>query len=453
MTDIADTMFTAPEMAAVFSGASSVQRMLEFEAALARAQANAGMIPQAAAEGIAAKCRVELFDVSALFRDAAEAGTPAIPLARRLTDLVEGDARGFVHWGATSQDVIDTALVLQIRNGLDILTGGLADVAAACAALAERHRHTPMAGRTLLQHAVPITFGLKAARWLALTARLIRRLHDLRSHALVVQLGGAAGTLAAMGSQGLRVMELLAQELNLGVPELPWHTERDRIAEIAAALGTVAAAMAKIATDVALLAQTEVGEASSAAAATTGRSSAMPHKRNPVEATNAIACARLAIGLVPVILSAAVQEHERAAGGWQAEWQAVPDLFRLTSGSVQWVQRALSGLQVDAERMRANLDLTHGLIMTEALTMALAQKLGRHDAYLLVQRVSDQTAQSGTSLRDAAASDAQIRAVLSADEINRALDVSAYLGSADAFIDRALKAFRALRSSRQERTR
>ncbi|MGQ0568043.1 MAG: 3-carboxy-cis,cis-muconate cycloisomerase [Armatimonadota bacterium] len=438
MIDIGTTMFTSPEMAAVFSGPSLIQRMLDFEAALARAEAAAGLIPQTAAEAIASRCRVERFDVPALYQDAPGAGTLAVPLIRMLTGLVEGDARRFVHWGATSQDAIDTAMVLQMRDGLDLLTRRLLDIARTCAGLAEHHRHTPMAGRTLLQHAVPITFGLKAARWLGATTRLLQRVHELRERALVVQFGGAAGTLASLGSEGMRVMELLARELDLAVPDLPWHTERDRVGEIAGVLGTVAATVAKVASDIALLSQTEVGEVSTAAQAGEGRSSTMPQKRNPVEAMAASACARLAIGLVPILLSAGMQEHERAAGGWQAEWEAIPQLFRRTSGAVEWVHRAVRGLEVDADRMRANLDRTHGLIMAEALTMALAAHIGKDEAYQVVQRVCDRAMQVGAELREVAASDERIRAVLLPDQIEHALDVSAYLGSTDAFIDRAL---------------
>lgn len=449
MSDLSDTLFTSAEMTAVFSGPTFVQRMLDVEAALARAQAAAGVIPKPAADVIAAQCRAEHFDVPALFEDAARAGTPAIPLVRRLTDLVKGDARGFVHWGATSQDIVDTAAVLQVKEGLGLLLGGLSDVASASAALAGQHRNTPMAGRTLLQHAVPITFGLKAARWLAMTVRLMQRLGEVRDRACVVQLGGAAGTLAAMGDRGLRVMEGLAEQLGLGVPDLPWHTERDRIAEIAAATGTAAGAMGKIATDIVLLSQTEVGEVSPAAP---GRSSAMPQKRNPVDAVNAVASARLAVALVAAVLSTLIQEHERAAGGWQAEWQAVSDLFRAAAGAVRWTDRAVSGLQIDARRMRENLDSTRGLIMAEALTVALAVKVGREEAFAIVRRLSDQTSAQGLGLRDAVTSDGRVREILSEEELDRALDATAYLGSADTFVDRALQAFRNLPPSMKGRS-
>lgn len=444
MTDPAEALFAAPAMAAIWSGEAHVRGMLAFEAALARAEARAGVIPEGAAEAIAAACRVELFDVAAIYREAAVAGTPAIPLVRALTEGVEGGARGYVHWGATSQDAIDTALVLQIRAGLDLLSSRLVDVAGACASLAERHRATPMAGRTLLQQALPITFGLKAARWLALATRQVRRLGEVRERISVVQLGGAAGTLASLGEAGIRVTELLAEELGLEVPDLPWHAERDRVAEVAAALGVVAGAMAKIAGDLVLLAQTEVGEVAEAAAPGEGGSSAMPQKRNPVAATLARAAARLAIGEVPVVLGAMAQEHERAAGAWQAEWEAVPSLFRFTAAAVERTRIALDGLEVDPERMRASLARSGGQIMAEALTMALAPRLGRHEAFRVVRQASERATKTGEDLRQAALADERVRDTLAPDEIARVFDPAGYLGSTGTYIDRALADFRAL---------
>ena len=445
-----DALFSTPSMSAAFSPEAHVRAMLAFEAALAQAEARAGIIPQEAASAIAASCRVELFDVATLYREAAVAGTPAIPLVRMLTERVEGEARKFVHWGATSQDAIDTALMLQMRAGLDLLIANMFDVCEACATLAEKHRHTLMAGRTLLQLALPITFGLKAARWLALATRQVHALQERREKGLAVQLGGAAGTLASLGEKGekgLQVVELLAAELDLPVPDLPWHTERDRVAGIAATLGVVAGGMAKVASDIALLAQTEVGEVSEGAAPGKGGSSAMPQKHNPVDATSAIAAARLAIGVVPVVLSAMQQEHERAVGGWQAEWAAIPNLFCYTASAVEGVRGAVTGLQVDSARMKANLDLTGGLIMAESLTMALAPKVGRPEAYRIVQTISNQVTGSGKTLRQVALEDGQVSAVLSPEEIDAALDPARYLGSADAFIDRALAAYQRVKSS------
>jgi 3-carboxy-cis,cis-muconate cycloisomerase len=402
------------------------------------------VIPQAAADAIAASCRSDLYDATAIWREAAVAGTPAIPLVRVLTERVDADARRYVHWGATSQDAVDTALMLQMRDGLRILCGDLLSLCVGCASLAERHRHTLIAGRTLLQQALPITFGLKAARWLALALRQARELRERQARSLAIQLGGAAGTLAALGDAGIRVAELLAEELGLPAPDLPWHAERDRVASVAASLGITAGAMSKIAGDIILLAQTEVGEAAEAAAPGKGGSSAMPQKRNPVDATLALAAARLAIGQAPVMLSAMAQEHERAAGAWQAEWSALPDLFRTTAGDVAHVRDAVRGLQIDADRMRANLDLGGGLLMSESLMVALARHIGRPDAQPLVQAAASRAQTQGLNLRQAALDDTQIRALLSPEEIDRALDPAGYLGCADSFVDRALASYHEL---------
>lgn len=447
MAEPVELLFSTPTMSAVFSAEAHVRQMLTFEAALAQAEARAGIIPHAAALSIAASCRVELFDVVALYHEAATAGTPAIPLVRMLTAQVGGEASRYVHWGATSQDAIDTALMLQMREGLDLLATDLLSICATCATLSEQHRHTVMAGRTLLQQALPITFGLKAARWLALTMRQMQALRDHHTRTLAVQLGGAAGTLASLGEKGLQVVELLAEELALPVPELPWHTERDRVAGIAATLGIVAGAMAKIAGDLALLAQTEVGETTEASAPGKGGSSAMPQKRNPVDATSAIAATRLAVGVVPVILSAMAQEHERAVGGWQAEWTAIPDLFRFTAHAVERLRDAVAGLQIDPARMSANIDLTHGLVMAEALTMALSPHVGRPAAYRIVQEACKQATTAGAHLRQTAMQDAQVRAILSPGEIDHVLEPARYLGSTDAFIDRVLEDYRRVQLS------
>jgi len=437
------TLFTTPEMAAIFSAEAHVRQMLRFEAALARAEARVGVIPAEGADAIASACRVEQFDVAALYREAVVAGTLAIPLVRALTEHAGDAGRKWVHWGATSQDAIDTALMLQMSEGLDLLIGDVLRMCASCAALAERHRATLMVGRTLLQQALPITFGLKAARWLALATRQALALREQRARSLALQFGGAVGTLAALGDNAMAVAELLAVELGLPLPDLPWHAERDRVANIAAALGVGAGAMAKIAYDVALLAQTEVGEVSEASAPGKGGSSAMPQKHNPVDAMLALAASRLATGQVPVILGAMAQEHERAAGGWQAEWAAIPELFRATAGAVAHVAQVVAGLQADADRMRVNLEQSNGLVMAEALTMALAPRLGRPEAQRLVEELARRV-QSGVTLREAALGEPQVCAILSEDEITRALDPAGYLGNADRLIDRALAGYRAL---------
>jgi 3-carboxy-cis,cis-muconate cycloisomerase len=445
--NLGEAMFSIPEMTALFSGPAFVERMLRFEAALARAEARAGLIPQEAAEAIAACCRVERFDLPVLFQESAGAATPAVPLVRMLTALVGGEAKRYVHWGATSQDATDTAMMLQVREGLDLLAGRLLAAGDACAALAAEHRKTPMAGRTFLQHAVPITFGLKAARWLAAISRSVIRLRAVRDDAVALQFGGAGGTLASLRERGEEVAAHLAEELNLARPGLPWHAERDRIGEIAAAVAITTGSMAKIASDLVLLSQTEVDEVSTAAGAGGGRSSAMPHKRNPVQATEALAASRLATGAAATLLGGMAHEHERSVGALQAEWQALPDLFRFAAGAVEWLATALAHLEVHPDRMRANLHRSGGLLMAEALTMALAEKMGRPEAYAIVDDVAGRAAREGISLQDAAASDERIRAVFSLEELARVLDPAAYLGSANAFIDRALEGHRSLRAS------
>ena len=435
-------MFTTPEMAAIFAPAAHIRQMLAFEAALARAEAAAGVIPTAAVEPIAAACRRDDFDSAAIYAEAAVAGTPAIPLVRQLRARVAGDAANYIHLGATSQDAIDSAAMLQMRAGLNLLLADLLALGAHGATLAQEHRRTLQAGRTLLQHALPITFGLKAARWLALVTRQIQALRQVCDQSLALQFGGAAGTLAALGDAGPRVAELLAAELGLPLPDMPWHAERDRIAAIAAAVGIAAGSVVKIAHDIVLLAQTEVGEVAEEAAAGKGGSSTLPHKRNPVDAMQALAAARLATGVVPVVLSALAQEHERAIGGWQAEWAAMPDLFRYAAGAIAHTRQAVLGLQVDPQRMRANLDLSGGLVMAEALTLALAEQLGRSEARRIVQEVCDLARTDGSSLRQAAHDNPRISAAMSSDAIDQALDPATYLGSADALIDRALASYR-----------
>jgi 3-carboxy-cis,cis-muconate cycloisomerase len=456
MTDPRDALYTTPAMAAVFSPAGHLRQLLAFEAALARAEARAGLIPLAAAEAIAAACEPRHFDVADLFTRAATAGTLAIPLVHDLTARVAPAGRDFVHWGATSQDAIDTALVLQMRAGLDLLVTEFHRLAASCAHLAHTHRHTLMAGRTLLQHALPITFGLKAGRWLALIVRQIHALNALRPN-LVPQLGGAAGTLAALGDHGLLVADLLADELALAPPDLPWHTERDRLAAIGAALGVAAGSLAKIAQDILLLSQSEVGEASEAAIAGKGISSAMPQKRNPLDATLALAASRLALGQVPIILGAMAQEHERAAGAMQIEWQATHDLFRYAAGAAFHVAEAVTGLHVNPERMAANLELSGGLLMAESLMMLVAPQLGRSEAQRLVRAIVERAQRDGIPFREAAGDDQELQAALVAAAghggdasglVVRALDPAGYLGSAEALIDRALAAYAAIAGQR-----
>jgi 3-carboxy-cis,cis-muconate cycloisomerase len=440
MSDPRDALYSTPAMAAVMAPANHVRQLLAFEAALARAEARAGVIPPAAADAIADACKEGRFDVADIFARGAAAGTLVFPLVQDLTAQVAAAGRPYVHWGATSQDAIDTALMLQLREGLALLEADLLRLCAACARLAAAHRATLMAGRTLLQQALPIPFGLKAARWLALATRQAQALRAQRA-GLTAQLGGAAGTLAALGHQGLAVAALLAEELGLASPDLPWHAERDRLATLASALAVAAGSMAKIAQDLLLLAQTEVGEAAEAPATGKGASSAMPQKRNPVDASLALAAARLAMAQLPPLLGAMAQEHERAPGGLQIEWQATQELARYTAGAVARAADAVAGLQVDQGRMAANLALGGGLLLAESLTMALAPSLGRPEAQRVVRELVVRSQADGVPFNEAARCNERVRAALSAEAIERALDPAAYLGSADALIDRALAAY------------
>jgi 3-carboxy-cis,cis-muconate cycloisomerase len=449
-------LFTTPAMAELFAPRAMVASMLRVEEALACTLARACVMSDEDANAIAAACRVELYDPNAIFAEAATAGTPVIPLVRMLTERVDEKARGYVHWGATSQDIMDTAMVLQMRAGIELLVRELRGVAEHAATLADRYRHTVMAGRTLGQHAAPITFGLKAARWLALTVRQTRALDALRSGtpgpqfnsaagtlapALPLQFGGAVGTLAAFEGSGMAVASHLAEALALPLPELPWHAERDRIATVAAALGVTAGAMSKIASDIALLAQTEIGEVSEGAQPGKGESSAMPQKRNPVDAMSARAAARLAIALVPTLMSGD-HELERSIGAWQTEWVALPRLFGHTAGAVSHVRQLLAGLEVHEDRMRRNLELAGGTLMAEALTVAIAAKLGRHEAQRIVRAECERALRDEITLREAAVEDTCTAGVLSREEIEHALDPAHYLGSSNDLIDLALESFR-----------
>lgn len=419
-----------------------LQAMLDAEAALAAAEARVGVIPAEAATAIAAAARADRFDPAALGREGRAAGNPVVPLVRALTAAVPGDAAHYVHWGATSQDIIDTAAMLVARRALELVGEDMAAAAAACARLADRHRSTLMPGRTLLQHALPITFGLKAAGWLVGLVEARERLAGVRTSRLAAQLGGGSGTLAALGGDGVAVLRAFAEELELAEPPLPWHTMRVRVAELGGALAVAAGVLAKIALDVALLAQTEVGEVAEAPGDGRGRSSTMPHKRNPVASTLARACALRAHALTALLPLAMAQEHERAAGAWHAEWEAVRDALAATGGAAAWVRDAVEGLAVDAERMRANLDLTGGLELTERVMMALAPHMGRLEAHETVSAASARALSGGRPLRDELLADPVVREHLAEAEVDRVLDPAGYLGASEALVERALALYR-----------
>ena len=443
--DLLLPLLGSSEVATLFADDARLQAMLVFEAALAAAEAECGIIPAAAATAIAGVCRVARLDHTGFAGAAAQAGNLAIPLVKRLTEAVaavDRDAARFVHWGATSQDAIDTGMVLQLRGALDHLERELARLADALARLAAAHKSTAMVGRTWLQHALPVTFGLKAAGWLDGVERHRERLAALRPRLLVLQFGGAAGSLASLGERGLEVAAALARRLDLGLPDLPWHGQRDRLAELATTLGLIAGSLGKLARDLSLLMQTEIGEAFEAAGEGRGGSSTMPHKRNPVIAAAVLAAATRAPGLVATMLSAMVQEHERGLGGWHAEWVALPELVILTAGALTQTADLVAGLELDPARMRANLDMTHGLIMAEAVTMALGATLGRLEAHHLVEAACRRAVTERRHLRAVLAEDAAVAGVLDAAALDRLFDPTGYLGVAEAFIDRVLAARR-----------
>src|ERR1700738_4770130 len=413
-------MLSSAAMRAICDDVVCLQNMLDFEAGLARAEAASGVIPASAGGPITAACRAESFDLAALAEAATRSGNLAIPLVKALiahVAKVDADAARYVHWGATSQDVIDTGAMLGLRAGIDALLADTGRAVAGFAALARKHRHTPVVARTWLQHALPMPFGLKVAEYAAALHRSRKRLQRLRSETLALQFGGAAGTLAALGDKGLVVAERLAKELDLPLPDAPWHTHRDRIAEAASVFAILSGTSGKIARDVSLMMQTDVGEAFEPAGEGRGGSSTMPHKRNPVAAASALGAATMAPNLAATIFAAQVQDHERSAGPWHAEWPTLPTLQLVTSGALAAIAELAEGLEVDVLRMRVNLDATHGLIMAEAVTFALAETIGKSGAYHLVEAASKKAVAEKKHLRDVLSADPGVAAHLGADKL------------------------------------
>lgn len=440
-----DRMFTSAAMREIFSDQRYLQSMLDFEAALARALVSAGAAPARVAPAIASKCKASLFSVEKLAEGAALAGNVAIPMVKQLTEAVAQDdqeAMKFVHWGATSQDAIDTALVLQLRDALALIDTGLEQLSSASRRLIQLHRLTVAAGRTWLQQAPPVTLGLKAAGWLDALTRHRERLREASKRILVLQFGGAVGTLAALGEaeRGLAVSLALAAELELALPNLPWHTHRDRTAEAATTLGLITGSLGKIARDIALLSQSEVGEVSEPGSPGRGGSSTMPHKKNPVGSAAVLAAAARVPGLVSTMLSAMVQEHERGLGGWQAEWQTLPEICMLTAGALEQLTHVLNGLEVDSKKMTQNLEITRGLIFSEAVAATLSTHLGKSAAHEALEAACRRAIVEDRHLRDVLMEDAEVRRRLSAEDLNRLFDPKSYLGSAGVMIERVLKA-------------
>jgi 3-carboxy-cis,cis-muconate cycloisomerase len=425
----------------LFSRNATLQRMLDFEAALARAEAATGVIPKTAAGPIALCCKADLYDPDAIAEAAINAGNTAIPLVKLLTEQVktiDPEAARYVHWGATSQDVIDTALILQLHQAFDLIDAALAELCATLAQLANTHRATPLAARTWMQHAIPTTLGLKFAGWLDALNRHRLRFAESPARILVLQFGGAAGSLASLGDKGLKVSESLARELKLDLPDMPWHTERDRVAETATLFGLLAGTLGKVARDVSLMMQSEVAELAEPVGPGRGASSSMPQKRNPVACAAILATATRIPGLVSTMLSAMVQEHERALGGWQAEWETLPQIVCLTGDALQQTVTLITGLEINADRMLANLEITNGLIYAERVSTLLSSRLGKSAAHELVEQASAKAIKENKHLRDVLCDDPTIRAHFAKNDILKLFDPLSYMGMADEFISRTI---------------
>jgi 3-carboxy-cis,cis-muconate cycloisomerase len=441
-----------------------LQAMLDAEAGLARALERAGLAPAGSGVAVTEVAQASNFDVGELGELAALTGNPVPGLARTLARRVPQAAAGAVHRGATSQDIVDTAAMLLAKRAIGVMLADLAATAAAAAALADAHRSTIMIGRTLLQQAVPVTFGLVAAGWLTSIDEARAGLAVVSGQRLAVQFGGAAGTLASLGDDGPRVVTLLAEELDLARPVLPWHTDRLRIIDLATSLVRVTAALGKIARDVTLLAQSEIGEVSEgsgepgprdAASPRRGGSSAMPHKHNPVAAIAILGCTRRAPGLLATLAACAEQELQRAAGAWPAEWEPLTDLLRLTGSAASWAAELMSGLVVDAARMAANLAATKDLPLADHVTSLLAGVLGGVQAHDLVAEAGQRAVSAGLPLRDVLLSVPTLAGRLTSagitpEQIESALEPAGYLGAADAFITAAMAAHESLEAQLSE---
>lgn len=436
-----DSLATTPALAELFSDKSLLQAMLDFEAALARVEARAGIIPNDAANAIALSAQAGYFDADAITHHTLRAGTPGIALVKALTERVRAEApsaAGYVHWGATSQDVADTALVLVLKKAQTLVEADIQRAEVAAHRLADLHAHTVILGRTLLQGGPPITFGLKAAGWLGVIRRSRTRLSLAFDEALMLQFGGASGTLASLGDRGLEISTALAKELGLALPEAPWHTHRDRLASLICACGVMTGSLGKIARDISLLMQEEVGEVAEPSTPGRGGSSTMPHKRNPIGCSLALAATHRVPGMVASFLSAMIQEHERAAGGWQSEWPTVAAIIQSTGLAATSVAEVLEGLTVNPTRMRANIEATNGTIFAERAMMLLAPHLGRDVAHKLLEEAARKAIEQKRSLREVLGEMPEIRRLPDLAFLEN-LDVpEEYLGVAEEFRTRLL---------------
>jgi 3-carboxy-cis,cis-muconate cycloisomerase len=431
-------IFTTEDMRRVFSDEQRIAYYLEFEAALARVQARLNIIPAEAAQEIERTCRIENIDFVKLKRQTERIGYPVLPVVQQIVEKCAKGLGEWCHWGATTQDITDSATVMQIRAALELVEKDMEAIAAALADLARRYRDTPMAGRSNLQQAVPITFGFKAASLLAAMQRHRQRLAELRPRVLVGEFAGAAGTLSSLGTDGLKVQAALMQELGLGQPEIAWHTVRDRIAEVGCFLGVLTGTLGKLSMDVKLLMQTEVAEVFEPFHESRGSSSTMPQKRNPISCLYIHSTAALVRQNAAALMEAAVADHERSTGPWEIEWIALPEIFLLAAGCLAQSRDLAAGLQVDAERMRANLDMTHGTVVSEAVMMGLGPKLGRQRAHDLVYDICRKVAATGRPLVDLLAEDKEIAPHASRAELAALCDPANYLGLAGEMVDRVL---------------
>ena len=433
-----DGVTSHPDVDRALSDHAVVAAMLRFEGALAMACAAEGLLPETAARAIVAHCSPEHVDVATLGTRARASGSPVIPLVEDLTAAVGEAGQGGVHRGSTTQDVVDTAASLLARDVGALVLAALEDAAATCAGLAEAERGTLLAGRTLGQHALPTTFGLKAAGWAVALWEVHDHLSRVLTERVAVQLGGAAGTLSGLGVAGPRVVARVAETLGLAEPLLPWHTNRNRVAELTAALTSVAGTWGKIALDLVLLSQTEVAEVVLERGAGQG-SSAMPHKTNPVAAVLVRSAALRVPGLASGLFSSMHQEQERGAGTWQAEWVPQRELLRAVGATSLHGAELVASVRVDAARMRRNLDLTLGTTSSERLAGRMAPDMGRSAAQALVRELCLQTARTGTPLRRLLEADARVTGVLAPEEIEELMDPALGLGAADEFVARALE--------------
>jgi 3-carboxy-cis,cis-muconate cycloisomerase len=431
-------IFSTAEMRQVFSDEARTGYYLEIEAALARVQARMGIIPENAAQEIVKRCRIENIDLVRLKQQTERIGYPILGVVQQIVGLCADGLGEWCHWGATTQDITDTAAILQIRAALVLVEKEMEAVTAALADLSRRHRDTAMAGRSNLQQAVPLTFGFKTATLLAAMQRHRERLAQLRPRVLAGEFAGAVGTLASIGADGLKMQAALMDELGLAQPEIAWHTVRDRIGEVGCFLGLLSGTLGKISMDVKLLMQTEVAEVYEPFHEGRGSSSTMPQKRNPISCLYIHSTAALIRQHVAALLEAAVADHERSTGPWEIEWISLPEIFLLTSGALRHTRLMLEGLEVDAARMRANLDLTKGMIVSEAVMMGLGPHLGRQRAHDLVYDICRKVVVTGEPLVDLLAKDPEISRHLTRAELERMCDPAGYLGLAGEMVDRVL---------------